>query len=48
MPTSFDAMYSETRPLRMLDPEPQAPLSKGLTLLTAVLVLLPIALLFLL
>ena len=48
MPTSFDAMHRETRPLRLLDPEPPAPAFQGWTLLTAVLLLLPIALVILL
>lgn len=48
MRTSFDALHDETRSLRLLEEQQPAKLPTGLTLLSAVLVLLPIALAFLL
>lgn len=54
MRTSFDALHEETRPLRQLDPprpapgiRPESP-AAAWTLLSAALVLIPIALLLLL
>ena len=48
MRSSFDAMHDETRPLSLLEDEPKQPRPKGLTLLSAVLVLVPIVVAFLL
>ena len=48
MRSSFDAMQEETRSLKLLEPRRQAPLSKGLTLLSAVVIIVPIVLAFLL
>jgi hypothetical protein len=41
MPSSFDAMHDETRPLRMLE-EPQGPSPVVVTLASLMLVLLPV------
>ena len=44
MPTSFGAMHEETRPLRLLEPQTQAPLRAtplGATLAGVLLIILP-------
>ena len=48
MRSSFDAMHDETRSLRLLEDDKPQPLPTGVTLLSAVLVLVPIVLAFLL
>jgi hypothetical protein len=47
MPTSFDAMYDETRPLAMLYDAPEAKRSHGGALLLSVLALVIPAIIFL-